>query len=87
MWNSLPKLKKNRRGQEINHGPANPTPLSRNLLGNSITGAFTGIREVISPRHDITELITVPISKYDKTAPPGPATASDFPEPRNNPMI
>jgi hypothetical protein len=43
------------------HPTANPTPLSRNLLGNSITGAFTGIRDVISPRQDMTEEMTVPI--------------------------
>jgi hypothetical protein len=40
---------------------ANPTPRSRKRLGNSITGAFTGIRAVISPRQEITDEITVPI--------------------------
>lgn len=40
---------------------AKPTPRSKNRLGNSITGAFTGMRAVISPKQEITDEITVPI--------------------------
>lgn len=40
---------------------ANPTPRSRNLLGNSIIGALTGIKDVISPRQDMTDEMTVPM--------------------------
>lgn len=64
---------------------AKPTPRSRNLRGNSITGALTGIKAVISPRHDITAPTTVPMSKYATTAPPGPPRARIIPLPRNNP--
>lgn len=65
---------------------ANPTPRSRNLRGNSTTGALTGIRAVISPKQDITDETTVPIIMYAMTAPPGPAPASDLPLPRKSPL-
>jgi hypothetical protein len=38
-----------------------PTPRSRKRRGNSIAGALTGIRAVISIKQDITEAITVPM--------------------------
>lgn len=41
---------------------AKPTPLSRNRRGNSITGALTGIKAVISPKQDMTDEMTVPMS-------------------------
>jgi hypothetical protein len=46
---------------------ANPTPRLTNRRGNSMTGALTGIRAVISPRQLMTEEITrwlVPIYQY-----------------------
>lgn len=42
---------------------ANPTPLETKRRGNSMTGAFTGISAVISPRQDMTEEITVPMRR------------------------
>lgn len=39
---------------------ANPTPRSRNRRGNSIIGALTGIRAVISPRQEMMEAMIVP---------------------------
>jgi hypothetical protein len=41
---------------------ANPTPLSKNRRENSITGALTGIKEVISPKQAMTDEMTVPMS-------------------------
>lgn len=40
---------------------ARPTPRSTNRRGNSIIGALTGRRAVISPRHEMTDEITVPM--------------------------
>lgn len=65
---------------------AKPTPRSRNRRGNSITGALTGIRAVISHKHDMTDEITVPMIMQANTAPPGPATAREWPQPRKSPL-
>lgn len=68
------------------HPTAKPTPRSRNRLGNSITGAFTGIKAVISHKDEMIEDMTVPIRIYESTEPPAPATASEVPHPRNSPF-
>jgi hypothetical protein len=67
------------------HPIAKPTPRSRNLRGNSIIGALTGMRAVISPNEDIIADMMMPISPYASTEPPGPACAKVIPLPRNNP--
>lgn len=50
-------------------------------------GALTGISAVISPRHDMTEEMTVPMMMYETRAPPGPALARDWPLPRKRPAV
>lgn len=43
------------------HPTAKPTPRSKKRRGNSIIGALTGIKAVISPTDEITDEITVPM--------------------------
>jgi hypothetical protein len=70
---------------QYSHPTANPNPRSRNLLGNSIIGALTGIKAVISPKQDMMDETTVPMSAYARIAPPGPARAMVVPLPRKRP--
>ena len=46
---------------QYTHPTAKPTPRSKKRRGNSIMGAFTGIKAVISPRHEMTDEMTVPM--------------------------
>ncbi len=42
---------------------AKPTLRSKNRRGNSIIGALTGIKAVTSPKEDMTDDMTVPMSR------------------------
>jgi len=55
------------------HPVANPTAESTYLEANSTIGALTGISAVISPSDAIVDHATVPVSRYVRIAPPGPA--------------